>query len=488
METTAQAPRRVVPRVLFAVVAPLQAFFRTQAASGVVLLLATATALVWANSSGSHVYHELLEMPVEVRIAQWGLAWPLHHWINDALMAVFFLVAGMEIKHATTVGELRSLRQATLPLLAAVGGMVVPALLFLVWNRQGEGRQGWGIPMATDIAFAVGCLSLIRSRIPSGLFIFLTALAIFDDLGAIIVIAVFYGGTIHLPALGLAGALTLALVLLSRLRVQRLAPYLLLGVALWGATLASGIHATLAGVVLGLTLPARSAREPDHVLEALDRAIDSLRRACTNPSLEHASLLAMEKHLEAMQSPLSRLLHVIEKPVAFGIVPLFAVANAGVTLGRNSLSLLLSPVSLGVLVGLFVGKTVGVFGATFVAVSLRFADRPARARWVDVLGVSMMAGVGFTMSLFITMLAFDGAPLLVAEAKVGILAGSFLAASAGLLLLRSSGKVIPAQEAGSPCSWTCPASRRGTRSGRGLPGASSWGKPWRRPTCGGGIR
>jgi NhaA family Na+:H+ antiporter len=435
-------------RVLFAVVAPLRQFFRTQAASGVVLMVATAAALVWANSSEGALYHRLLALPVEVRVAQWGLAWPLHHWINDALMAVFFLVAGMEIKHALSVGELRTLRQAALPLLGAAGGMLVPALLFLAFNARGEGRNGWGIPMATDIAFALGCLSLIRSRIPRGLFVFLTALAIFDDLGAIIVIALFYGSAIHVPALALAVALSAALIVLGRLGVQRLTPYLVLGVALWGATLASGVHATLAGVILGLALPAQPRREPRDVLSDLDEALDDLR---SHPEgADHSTLAAVERHLEAMQSPLARLLGVLEKPVSFVIVPLFALANAGVELGADVGARLRSAVALGVAVGLVIGKTVGVFGTVQLAVRTRLAQPPENATHAQLFGVSIMAGVGFTMSLFVTMLAFAGRGDLVEDAKVGILLGSFVAATVGIVVLRAVSKVVPAEQDADP--------------------------------------
>jgi Na+:H+ antiporter, NhaA family len=435
----AAAPPRV-PRVLFAVVAPLQNFFRTEAAGGIVLMVAAALAVLWANSPFHEGYHHLFEVPLEVRLAGRGLSWPLHHWINDALMAVFFLVAGMEIKRELAVGELRTIQRASLPMLAAVGGMLVPAVIYAGMTRSGPALRGWGVPMATDIAFALGCLSLIRSRVPRSLFVFLTALAIFDDLGAIIVIAIFYGGEMNVGALAAAGGLTAVLVTFSLMRMTRLLPYVVVGSLLWVAVLQSGIHATIAGVIVGLAIPARPSRRQRDVLRDIDAALDPLRAGNAE-----GSVAALERHLETMQSPLDRLLGGLHTVVAFGIVPLFALANAGVSL-KGGASDVTAPVSVGAFLGLVLGKPIGVFAATWAAVRTGFVPRPTNATWLQILGVSALAGIGFTMSLFIGGLAFASHPDLVDKAKIGVFAGSLVSACAGLLLLRLAPADAPTDE------------------------------------------
>ncbi|MCS6901634.1 MAG: Na+/H+ antiporter NhaA, partial [Myxococcales bacterium] len=408
-EDTSTTPSRTVPRLLFAVVRPFRQFFRTEAASGITLMAMTAIALLWANSRFGKSYEGLLHLPVTFSMGQQGLSWPLHHWINDALMSVFFLVVGMEIKRELLVGELRTVRQATLPALAALGGMLVPAAIHLTFNRGSIGQPGWGVPMATDIAFALGCLALVANRVPSSLVVFLMALAIFDDLGAILVIAFFYGGKIHPEALLVAGGITGLLMLMARLRVTLLWPFLVLGVALWGAVLKSGIHATIAGVILGLCIPARGARRPTEVLEDLDRAVTRLRISARGRDLDAAGPLgAIERHLAAVQPPLDRMVRSLHPWVAFGIVPLFALANAGVAIHGNIRELALSPVALGASLGLSLGKPLGIFGVTWLAVTLRLAPRPTGATWIQLLGVSVLAGIGFTMSIFVATLAFPG--------------------------------------------------------------------------------
>jgi NhaA family Na+:H+ antiporter len=437
---TSAAP---VPRLILAVVRPFREFFRTQAAGGVVLVAATIVALVWANSRYAHSYEGLLRTPVEVGFDGRGLAWPLHHWINDALMSVFFLVAGMEIKRELVVGELRTLGRAALPAVAALGGMVVPAGLHLALNHGGPASHGWGIPMATDIAFALGCMALVSRRVPTSLVVFLMALAIFDDLGAILVIAIFYGGQIDTGALAVAGALTGALAVLSWLRVVRVLPYLLVGLFLWVAVLRSGIHATVAGVVLGLTIPSRGAMPPGAVLSDLELAVARLGRT-RDRELEAAGHIAsIERHLESVQSPLDRMIHGLHGWVAFGIVPLFAIANAGVDLGHDVGAALLSPAGLGVFLGLFLGKPIGVFGATYLAVRAGLAPKPSGATWPQIFGVGVVAGIGFTMSIFVATLAFPGHDELVSASKLGIFAASLASALLGLALLARTGRALP---------------------------------------------
>ena len=426
-----------VPRVLFAIVRPLQDFFRQQAASGFLLLAATVLALVWVNSAFAEWHHHLFGASFRLEVGPFRTSTSIHHVINDALMVVFFLVAGMEIKRAMVVGDLDSPRKAALPLLAAAGGMAVPALLYGVFNRGTEGAVGWGIPVATDIAFALGCLTVLGKRVPRSLFIFLTALAIFDDLGAILVIALFYGGSLDVHALLAAGALTAWLILLAWLRVQRVWPYVIVGIALWIAFLYSGIHATVAGVILGLTLPVRALRSPADILADVDTSIDALRAGVDRGEKDNGAIASLERHLESVQPPLERVEHAIGDFVAFGIVPLFALANAGVSLAGDLGAMLGSPITLGAAVGLVVGKPIGVMAATWLAVTLRIAPRPEGATWMNLLGVACLAGIGFTMSLFVAALAF-GEGVHMTEAKIGILVGSFVSAVAGIIILRLS--------------------------------------------------
>ncbi len=369
-------------------------FLRSEAAGGLILMGAAAIALVIANSPAAEVYFDSLHVYVG------GLS--LLHWINDGLMAVFFLLVGLEIKREMLDGQLSTWPRRALPGLAAVGGMVVPAAIYLAFNLDSpETARGWAIPAATDIAFALGVLSLLGSRVPISLKVFLTALAILDDLGAVLIIAFFYTSDLSLPFLGLSALTLAALVALNRFKVMRLAPYLVLGAALWWFVLQSGVHATLAGVALALTIP--------------------LRPTPSKP--------------EAKDSPLHRLEHAIAPWVAFLIVPIFGFANAGVSFAGMSVASLLAPVPLGVAAGLFVGKQVGVFGAAWLAVRLRLADCPAHASWAQIYGVSVLCGIGFTMSLFIGLLAFNS-PELQDATKLGVLVGSGLAGVLGWAILR----------------------------------------------------
>lgn len=433
-------PAPPLPRLLFAFVAPFREFLRTQSASGLLLVVATAAALAWANSRFGGSYQAFVHARVSAEVGRAGVAWPLSHWVNDALMAFFFLLAGMEIKRELVVGELRTPRRAALPLVAALGGMAAPALIYVAFNAGGAGLAGWAIPTATDIAFSLGCLTLAGRRVPPSLGVFLAALAIFDDLGAIIVIALFYGASLDLVALGVAAAIALALFAAGRLGVRALSIYLPLGAALWVALYRSGLHATLAGVVLGLAIPSRPPREPADVLDDLGRAVDTLHRALAGGGTgADGAVAALERHLESMQSPLDRLRHGLHGLVSYGIVPLFALVNAGVTFGPGAAALAASPVALGAGLGLFVGKPLGVFGSTYAAVRLGLAPRPAGASWAQLFGAALLAGIGFTMSIFITGLAFASEPGTQDVAKAGVLVGSFAGATAGLLLLRRSG-------------------------------------------------
>ena len=370
-------------------VSAIRAFLDNETAGGNILMAVAALALIVANSAAGPAYFATLEQYV------FGLS--VLHWINDALMAVFFLLVGLEIKREFVSGELSTWSQRALPAIAAVGGMAAPALVYVALNAgTPESLSGWAIPAATDIAFALGILALAGSRVPMSLKVFLTALAIMDDLGAVIIIAIFYTAELQLWALGGVAAVTALLIGLNRIGVKALAPYLILGVGLWILMHESGVHATLSGVVLALTIPISGGDN----------------------------------------SPLHKLEHALHKPVAFLIVPIFGFANAGVSLAGLSMETFTHPVTLGVAAGLFVGKQIGVFGAAWLAVKMKLANLPRSATWAQVYGVSLLCGVGFTMSLFIGLLAFPGRTDWVEEVKIGVLTGSILSAIAGLLVLR----------------------------------------------------
>ncbi|MBZ9768619.1 Na+/H+ antiporter NhaA [Mesorhizobium sp. CA6] len=373
----------------------LREFLDGEAAGGIILMVAAALALIVANSPLAETYFAVLHAylgPLSVS-----------HWINDGLMAVFFLLVGLEIKREMLDGQLSTWPRRVLPGIAAAGGMAVPALVYVLINRDNAAAlSGWAIPTATDIAFALGVLSLLGSRVPASLKVFLTALAIIDDLGAVIIIALFYTSGLSLAYLAAAFVVIALLVVLNRMHAMKLWPYLLLGALLWVLVLKSGVHATLAGVALALTIP-------------LERSPGISR------DLEH--------------SPLHRLEHGLHRLVPFLVIPIFGFANAGVSLGGLSLAALVEPLTLGVAAGLVLGKLVGVFGSSALAIRFGLADLPANAGWLHMLGISLLCGIGFTMSLFIGLLAFAGDPALQDAVKVGILAGSLIAALLGAAIL-----------------------------------------------------
>ena len=444
------APISLAPTPIQRVLSPFARFFRLESAGGIVLIACTLLAVAWANSPWADSYHHLWETELGVRLGPWGITHTLHHWINDGLMAVFFFLVGLEIKREGSVGELASIRRAALPAAAAVGGMVVPALLYALLNVGGEGAAGWGIPMATDIAFALGVLALMGPRVPLALKVFLTALAIVDDIGAVLVIAVFYTGQIAWGALA-AGLGVLALcALANRLGVRGPIPYIVLGLIVWSCFLASGVHATVAGVLLAMTIPSRTRIDADEFLEHADESVAAFRRASAQggsvlTSLpQQEALLRLETATEAAQAPLQRIEHDLHSPVAFGIIPLFALANAGVTLSGGLADAFTHPVTLGVILGLVLGKPLGITLFSWLAVRAGMAELPAGVSWRAIHAVSWLGGIGFTMSLFVAGLAFaDGA--LVDESKVGIFAASIAAGLGGWLLLRGVIKQPPAK-------------------------------------------
>ncbi|MEE4944169.1 Na+/H+ antiporter NhaA [Pseudomonas alliivorans] len=381
-------------------------FFQLEAAGGLLLIAAAALALVINNSPLSWLYNAFLETPVEARIGALQIAKPLLLWINDGLMALFFLVIGLEVKREVLEGHLSKPSQIVLPGAAAIGGMVVPALIYVALNTgNAEALHGWAIPMATDIAFALGVLALLGKRVPVSLKLFLMTLAIIDDLGAIIVIALVYSGELSQVSLILTGVSIIALIAMNRSGVSRLAPYLLIGLVLWVCVLKSGIHATLAGVMLAFCIPLRTS---------------------------------------AKASPLLTLEHGLHPWVAYGILPLFAFANAGVSLAGVTMDSFTHSVPLGIAAGLLLGKTAGVFGLTWLAVRTRLASLPKDANWGHVLGVSILCGIGFTMSLFVGSLAFEpGVSGYAGEDRMGILTGSILSAIIGYGVMVMACKTTP---------------------------------------------
>ncbi len=421
------------------VLGPFQEFAGTGALGGIVLLACTIVALAWANSPWGGAYVALWRTPLDVGVAGHPLRLSLQGWINDALMALFFLLVGLEMKRELLVGELASPRNAMLPVAAAVGGMALPALVYLALNAGGDGVRGWGIPMATDIAFALGVLALLGPRVPPSLKIFLVALAIVDDLGAVLVIAGFYTTAIHVPALALAGAVLAALAVLNRARVHALPPYLALGVVLWIAVHESGVHATLAGVLLALAIPVRTRIDADEFSARVDRIMDEFRRGETGDrrvltsDAQQDALHALGGEASAVTPPLLRLEHALHGTVSFGIMPLFALANAGVRVDTFAAAVA-SPVAWGVALGLVVGKTIGITLFAWLAVRAGVATAPARAGWRGVYAASWLGGIGFTMSLFVTGLAFGDGEL-AAIAKAGVLAASAIAGIVGYVLL-----------------------------------------------------
>lgn len=426
------------------IIRPFQQFMQIEASSGIILLVATAIALFLANSAWADSYFELLHTKLAITFGDFGVNLDLNHWINDALMAVFFFLVGLEIKRELTSGELSSPRKAILPMAAAVGGMILPALIYSLLNWGGEGRNGWGIPMATDIAFALGVLALLGNRVPATLKIFLTALAIVDDLGAVLVIAVFYTEQIAFTWLVVATVMLVLMLLLNRLGVRSPVPYALFGLVLWFAMLQSGVHATIAGVLAALTIPSKRQLNTKQFVAWNRQALQALEKDSHTPATGHghddtqrAVLQAMESAIQHAESPLQRLEHTLALPVAYVIMPIFALANAGVALAGDLGAQLASPVSLGIILGLVLGKQLGVLLFSWLAVRSGLTELPQGVTWRHIYGVAWLAGIGFTMALFINGLAFAGSPLQ-DTAKIGILVASVISGVGGYMLLRTT--------------------------------------------------
>ncbi|MFN3729629.1 MAG: Na+/H+ antiporter NhaA [Fimbriimonadaceae bacterium] len=437
-----QARARAARRVL----SPILRFGHLEASGGIVLLLAAVAAMIWANSPAKESYFAFFQQEFVFGIGDWSLLYKgkpltLELAINDLLMAIFFLVVGLEIKREVLMGELSTFRMAALPAMAAIGGMVVPALCFVAFNAGGPGANGWAIPMATDIAFSLGILAMLGSKAPTALKVFLTALAIVDDLGAVLVIAIFYTAKLDFGALGMAGLFLVGLIGLNFFGVRKLLPYMILGLGLWYGFLQSGVHATIAGVVLAMTIPvwvrfdgkefARRTRESLAVLE--QRVTENGPVLLTDAG--QSAIEDMEHLSEGAQMPLRRVIHILHPWLTFFIVPIFAFANAGVTVTPEIHRVISDPIVMGVVLGLFVGKPLGIVFFVWLAVKLKLGQLARRVTWSHMLGVGFLAGIGFTMSLFIANLAFIGNPSQIESAKEGILLGSLFSGVAGYLLL-----------------------------------------------------
>lgn len=420
------------------VLTPLDEFIHRQTTSGLLLMLCAVIALAIANSPWSVSYQHLIHTPISVGVGGWALEKSLQHWINDGLMALFFFVVGLELKREVLVGELAELRHAALPIVAAIGGMLVPALVFVALSTDDESLRGWGIPMATDIAFAIGVLVLLGDRIPKALITFLIALAIADDLGAVLVIALFYTEQINGVALAWASGLFGVLIAFNRGGVRHSLPYFLVAVLLWMAMLSSGIHATVAGVLTAFTIPAFPKYDPlrfstsvRQMMSRFDNAYSRDASILTNDELRSLTA-SLEEGVSRVQAPLQRLEHQFHLPVALLVIPIFALANAAVPLGIDTLGEAFQhPVTQGVIGGLLLGKFIGIFGFSWLAIRLGVGVLPEGTRLAHIAGVGLLGGIGFTMSIFIGDLAFLHQPELQILAKTGVLIASLLAGVLG---------------------------------------------------------
>ncbi|MFN8007301.1 MAG: Na+/H+ antiporter NhaA [Terriglobia bacterium] len=415
-------------------------FFKSEATGSLLLLFCTCAALLWANSRYAESYHELLHTKIGVTWEGSTFGFSLHHWINDALMVLFFFVVGLEIKREIIVGQLSSLRKAVLPVAAALGGMIIPAICYLFFNYGQNGARGWGIPMATDIAFALGILSLLGPRVPVGLKLFLTALAIADDLGAVLVIAVFYTEQIRVGAILISVSLLILIAFAQRFGIRWGPFYALAAFGVWLAVLKSGVHATVAGVLLAMVVPVRPRIQSKQFFTVVSDSLEDLQRSFSeqNKPLDRRQVELLEGIHEVTRDLMPAGLafeHFLHPITAYFVIPLFALFNAGVTVESGLMNAMVNPVSLGVLVGLFVGKQLGVFLASWISIRVGAAEMHANVSWGQIYGAGILSGIGFTMSLFVAELAFPDGPLM-AAAKIGILCASVLAGIIGYGILR----------------------------------------------------
>lgn len=429
-------------RVFSHVLSPFEVFIHRQTTSGLLLMGTAMIALFLANSALADAYLHFIHTPVNLSIGSWGINMSLHHWVNDGLMALFFFVVGLELKREMMVGELSDLRQAALPIIAAIGGMAVPALIYLAFNLEGDAARGWGIPMATDIAFAVGVLVLLAGRVPKALITFLVALAIADDLGAVLVIALFYTQDLALNWLMAAFVLLALLLTFNFAGIRKIMPYFIIALLLWYALLQSGVHATLAGVLGAFSVPARSKYDPNLFIERIKTQLEHFitnrqqdDTLMTNEKL-YSVVQNIEESVKGVQTPLQQLENSWHLPVAFIVIPIFALFNAGIPIQFNSLSETFThPVMLGVTFGLLFGKFIGITGACWLALRLGIGQLPSGTRFSQIAAVSVLGGIGFTMSIFIAELGFANQPEYLLMAKTGVLTASLLAGLVGFIWL-----------------------------------------------------
>jgi len=421
---------------------PFEHFIHAQTTTGLALMIMTVFALLLANSPLAEAYSHFFHMKIDFNFGSWELSRTLHHWVNDGLMAFFFFIIGLEIKREILAGELSNVKVAILPILSAIGGMVFPALIYISINYGTSGAGGWGIPMATDIAFAISALVLLGKRVPAALVTFLVALAIVDDLGAVLVIALFYTDTINVMALGLSGVMFLLLILFNRFGIRMVLPYFIVGLIMWFFMLESGIHATIAGVIAALTIPSKPKQTPVTFADETKDLIDEYSKypVATDHVMhekQKAILARIKDKIDAVGTPASQLEHNLHLPVALIIIPLFALANAGISINFSSMdATIMEPVSLGIIAGLIFGKVIGIFGVAWVAIKLKIAKLPQNSTMSQIFGVAFLGGIGFTMSIFVADLAFVNTPELVFQAKVGILTASLFAGLFGFFLLK----------------------------------------------------
>ncbi len=424
------------------VLTPLDDFIHRQTTSGILLMLCAIVALYLANSQWKDTYHYLLEANFTIGMEGFQLSKTLHHWINDGLMAIFFFVVGLELKREILVGELTDPKQAMLPIVAAVGGMLVPVLIYISINPGGDAFIGWGVPMATDIAFALGALALLGNRVPKNLLTFLVALAIVDDMGAVLVIALFYTESLNYTALFIASLTLFFLITLNLGGIRRPLPYILLGILLWVAMLKSGVHATLAGILLAFTIPMRPKYDPKRFLDHINEMVAQIKHAygreanlLKNDEMR-AKVRALGEGVHLVQAPAQILEHKMHLPSAYIVIPIFALANAGISINWSSMTSIAShPIAMGIALGLVVGKLIGIAGFSWVAVKLGITTLPQGLNFKHIIGVSLMGGIGFTMSIFIAELGFADQDHNLLMAKTGILLASAFAGISGFAWL-----------------------------------------------------
>jgi|AZII01.1.fsa_nt_gi NhaA family Na+:H+ antiporter len=424
------------------VLTPFEEFIHRQTTSSLLLMGTAVVALILANGPWAAGYAHIMHAPVSIGIGSWSLNMSLHHWINDGLMAMFFFVVGLELKREILVGELASLRNAALPIGAAIGGMVMPALVYFLINPEGDAAVGWGIPMATDIAFAIGALALLASRVPKALITFLVALAIVDDLGAVFVIAVFYTNTIALEPLSVAAGLFILMLVFNLAGIRKPLPYFIVSLVFWYAVLLSGVHATLAGVLGALCVPTNPKYQPERfsmlvkgLMKRFDSSYQTGESILVNDELR-AVVQSLENGVLSVQAPLQRLEHAWHMPVAYIVIPIFALANAGIPLELASMSQTLNhPVFIGVSLGLILGKFIGITGVSWLMLKFGLAVLPKDTRFTQIAGVSLLAGIGFTMSIFVAQLGFSERDDLLLISKTAILLSSLVAGLVGILWL-----------------------------------------------------